>query len=43
MLGDEAAPSDEQLATEAARLRKRFQLAKEKLREMAEKEGLLES
>lgn len=42
MLGDEATPTDDQLATEAARLRKRFQLAKERLREMAEKAGLLE-
>lgn len=43
MLGDEAAPSDEQLKTEAARLRKRFQHAKERLRQMAEAAGLLES
>lgn len=33
--------SPEDLAKESARLRKRFQLLKEKLREMAKKEGLL--
>jgi RNA polymerase sigma-70 factor (ECF subfamily) len=42
MLGDEAAPSPEQLKTEAARLRKRFQLAKDQLRKLAEEAGLLE-
>jgi RNA polymerase sigma-70 factor (ECF subfamily) len=41
MLGDDA-PSTEQLKTEAARLRKRFQLAKEQLRKLAEEAGLLE-
>lgn len=46
MLGEDAAlegaaPTDEQLKTEAARLRKRFQIAKEQLRKMIEEEGLL--
>jgi RNA polymerase sigma-70 factor, ECF subfamily len=39
---EDAALDDEALAREAARLRKRFQLVKDKLREMAKKEGLLE-
>ena len=43
MLGEDAAPTDEQLKTEAARLRKRFQHAKERLRKMAEEAGLLET
>jgi RNA polymerase sigma-70 factor (ECF subfamily) len=43
MLGDDPAPTAEQLKTEASRLRKRFQLAKERLRTMAEEAGLLES
>jgi RNA polymerase sigma-70 factor (ECF subfamily) len=43
MLGEEQTPSDEQLKTEAARLRKRFQHAKERLRKMAEDAGLLDS
>jgi hypothetical protein len=42
MLGDEASPNEEQLKTEAARLRKRFQHAKDRLRKMAEEAGLLE-
>lgn len=42
MLGEEATPSEEQLKTEAARLRKRFQHAKDTLRKMAEEAGLLE-
>lgn len=41
--GAEGAPlEDAALAREVARLRKRFQLVKERLREMAKKEGLLE-
>jgi RNA polymerase sigma-70 factor (ECF subfamily) len=36
------APDDVALAKEAARLRKRFQLVKERLRELAKREGLLE-
>jgi len=41
--GEEDAPlDDEALTREAARLRKRFQLVKDKLREMAKKEGLLD-
>ena len=43
MLGSEAAPSEEQLKTEAARLRKRFQHAKERLRGLVEEAGLLET
>ena len=39
--GDRAT-DDASLAKEAARLRKRFQLVKERLREMAKREGLLE-
>ena len=39
---DEAELDDAALAREAARLRKRFQLVKDKLREMAKKEGLLD-
>lgn len=35
-------PTDDALKREAARLRKRFQLVKEKLRKMAQAEGLLE-
>jgi RNA polymerase sigma-70 factor (ECF subfamily) len=42
MLGGDAHPTPEQLKTEAARLRKRFQHAKERLREMAQEAGLLE-
>ncbi len=42
MLGPEADPGSEQLKTEAARLRKRFQLAKTRLRELVEEAGLLE-
>lgn len=42
MLGDEAAPTSEQLKTEAGRLRKRFQLAKERLKVLAEDAGLLQ-
>lgn len=38
---DGAAPSDEDLKKEAARLRKRFQIAKDRLKEMARAEGLL--
>lgn len=41
--GEEDAPLDDAALTrEAARLRKRFQLVKDKLREMAKKEGLLD-
>jgi RNA polymerase sigma-70 factor (ECF subfamily) len=41
--GDDEAPVDDAaVAREAARLRKRFQIVKDKLREMAKKEGLLE-
>jgi RNA polymerase sigma-70 factor (ECF subfamily) len=43
MLGEETTPSEEQLKPEAARLRKRFQHAKERLRQLAEEAGLLES
>jgi RNA polymerase sigma-70 factor (ECF subfamily) len=40
---EEAAPSDEAaLVQEAARLRKRFQLVKDRLRELAKREGLTE-
>jgi RNA polymerase sigma-70 factor (ECF subfamily) len=43
MLGeDDKAPSEEGLKTEAARLRKRFQHAKDRLRKLAEEAGLLE-
>jgi len=42
MLGAEEAPTAAQLTTEAARLRKRFQLAKEHLRKRAEEAGLVE-
>ena len=42
MLGDETSPTEKQLTTEAARLRKRFQVAKERLRAIAEEAGLLE-
>jgi RNA polymerase sigma-70 factor (ECF subfamily) len=45
ILNDEAgraALDDEALAREAVRLRKRFQLVKDRLRELARKEGLLE-
>lgn len=42
MLGDDEPASEERLKTESARLRKRFQVAKEQLRKMAEEEGLLE-
>jgi RNA polymerase sigma-70 factor (ECF subfamily) len=41
--GEDAVPPDDaSVAKEAARLRKRFQLLKEQLREMARREGLLE-
>lgn len=43
MLGEDATASEDQLKTEAARLRKRFQHAKERLRKLAEEAGLLES
>jgi RNA polymerase sigma-70 factor, ECF subfamily len=39
---EDAELDDASVAREAARLRKRFQLVKDKLREMAKKEGLLE-
>jgi len=39
---EDAELDDEALTREAARLRKRFQLVKDKLREMAKKEGLLD-
>jgi RNA polymerase sigma-70 factor (ECF subfamily) len=42
MLGRDETPTPQQLATEAARLRKRFQLAKEQLRKRAEEVGLVE-
>lgn len=42
VLADEPAPDAERLKTEAARLRKRFQLAKERLRALVEAAGLLE-
>jgi RNA polymerase sigma-70 factor (ECF subfamily) len=42
MLGDDAPASDEQLKTEAARLRQRFQAAKHRLRKLVEEAGLLE-
>ena len=40
---DGGAPSEAALTKEAARLRKRFQLAKDKLRKLAEADGLIES
>jgi RNA polymerase sigma-70 factor (ECF subfamily) len=43
MLGDEPSPNEQALKTEAARLRKRFQYAKERLRVLVEKAGLLET
>jgi RNA polymerase sigma-70 factor (ECF subfamily) len=43
MLGSESEPNSEQLKTEAARLRKRFQLAKARLRELVEEAGLLDT
>jgi RNA polymerase sigma-70 factor (ECF subfamily) len=43
MLHDGETVEDAVLAKEAARLRQRYQAAKEKLRRMAEKEGLLRS
>jgi RNA polymerase sigma-70 factor (ECF subfamily) len=43
VLSDDEAPDDATLKREAARLRKRFQLVKEKLVEMARREGLLPS
>lgn len=42
MLGPEADSGSEQLKTEAARLRKRFQLAKTRLRKMFEEAGLID-
>jgi RNA polymerase sigma-70 factor (ECF subfamily) len=41
MLRDGESPNDEELAKEAARLRKRYQLAKDKLRQMAVEQGLV--
>jgi RNA polymerase sigma-70 factor (ECF subfamily) len=41
MLGEDAEPTEEILKTEAARLRKRFQIAKDRLRELAKDAGLL--
>ena len=41
MLGDDASPNEDTLKTEAARLRKRFQIAKDRLRKMVEEAGLL--
>jgi len=41
VLSDEADPHDETLKRDAARLRKRFQLLKEKLLELAKRDGLL--
>ena len=41
MAGDEGPPPEDQLDIVAARLRQRFQTAKERLRKMAEAEGLL--
>jgi len=43
MLGAEHDPGADQLKTEAARLRKRFQLAKARLRELVEEAGLLDA
>lgn len=43
MLGPERDLGSEQLKTEAARLRKRFQLAKNRLRELVEEAGLLDA
>jgi RNA polymerase sigma-70 factor (ECF subfamily) len=42
MLGHDGIADAEQLKTEAARLRKRFQLAKDRLRELVEAAGLLD-
>jgi len=41
MLRDGETPGEEKLAKEAVRLRKRFQLAKDKLRQMAVEQGLV--
>src|SRR5688572_22414156 len=41
MLGEEQTPDDEVVKREAARLRKRFQLVKEKLVELGKKAGLI--
>ena len=41
MLRDGESPEDEALGKEAARLRKRYQLAKDKLRQMAVEQGLV--
>jgi RNA polymerase sigma-70 factor, ECF subfamily len=41
MLRDSESPDDEELDKEAARLRKRYQLAKDKLRQMAVEQGLV--
>jgi RNA polymerase sigma-70 factor (ECF subfamily) len=43
MTFDQAIPSDDELEREAARLRQRFKTVKEKLRALAEREGLLDS
>jgi RNA polymerase sigma-70 factor, ECF subfamily len=43
LLGPESDPTSEQLKTEAARLRKRFQLVKSRLRELVEEAGLLDA
>ncbi|MGO9837374.1 MAG: sigma-70 family RNA polymerase sigma factor, partial [Polyangiaceae bacterium] len=42
VLGEGEAPSDEGLKREAAKLRKRFQALKEKLVEIAKREGLMD-
>ena len=41
MLRDGETPEDEDLEKEAGRLRKRYQLAKDKLRQMAVEQGLV--
>ncbi len=41
MLGDSEAPEDEAIEKESVRLRKRYQLAKDKLRQMAVEQGLV--
>jgi RNA polymerase sigma-70 factor (ECF subfamily) len=41
MLGDDASPTEQQLKAEAARLRKRFQLIRDRLRKLAQSAGLI--
>jgi hypothetical protein len=41
MLGDSEGPEEEAIEKESVRLRKRYQLAKDKLRQMAVEQGLV--